>query len=172
MRAGRAVKDILIRDANEPDFPRIVELNAAEVRHTSPMDIERLRMLARISSYHRVAEIKGNVAAFLMAQREDCAYENENHRWFSARYDKFLYIDRIVVDANYAGLKIGTTLYQDIFEFARSGGVPIIACEYNVVPLNEPSRRFHENFGFEEVGTQWLAGNAKKVSMQAARISG
>ena len=164
------MKEILIRESNEFDYQTIVDINDVEVQHTSPMNIKRLHDLDQFSSYHRVAAVEDNVVAFLLAMRENCSYQNENYEWFSSRYTKFLYIDRIVVDTKYSGLKIGTKLYQDIFNYARSNSIPIITCEYNVIPPNEPSRLFHEKFGFKEVGTQWLANSTKRVSLQAAEI--
>jgi len=164
------MQHIIIRDAHDDDFQAILDINDGEVRHTSPMSVRRLSDLDQLSSYHKVAEVDGDVAAFLFAMRESVSYQNENYEWFSSRYSKFLYIDRIVVDANYSGLKIGTKLYRDLFNYARSHQVFTIACEYNVIPPNEPSRIFHEKFGFTEVGAQWLANNAKRVSLQAAEI--
>ncbi|MBW2636902.1 MAG: GNAT family N-acetyltransferase [Deltaproteobacteria bacterium] len=164
------MKNILIRDSNELDYQTIVDINDVEVQHTSPMDVKHLRDLDQFSAYHRVAVVEGNVAAFLLAIGENCSYQNENYEWFSSRYTKFLYIDRIVVDAKYGGLKIGTMLYRDIFHYARSNSIPIITCEYNLVPPNEPSRVFHEKFGFKEVGMQWTSNSTKRVSLQAAEV--
>ena len=164
------MQDVIIRDAHDEDFQLIVDINDAEVQHTSPMSVRRLSDLDQLCCYHKVAEVDGDVAAFLFAMRESVSYQNENYEWFSSRYSKFLYIDRIVVDANYSGLKIGTKLYHDLFNYARSHQVFTIACEYNVIPPNDPSRIFHEKFGFTEVGTQWLANNAKRVSLQATEI--
>ena len=162
------MKKILIRQAHEFDYQTIVAMNDVEVRHTSLMDRERLRNLDHLSTYHKVAEVEGDVAAFLLAMRENCSYQNENYEWFSSRYPEFIYIDRIVVDAQYGGLKIGTMLYRDLFNFARSHRIPVITCEYNIIPPNEPSRIFHGKFGFKEVGRQWLAKGTKRVSLQAA----
>jgi predicted GNAT superfamily acetyltransferase len=163
--------EVLIRQAHELDFETIVLINEVEVEHTSPMDLNRLRALNQISAYHRVAEVEGTVGAFLLAMSDGRSYQNENYGWFASRYPRFLYVDRIVVDAKYGGLGIGTKLYRDIFAFARSQSIPVVTCEYNVIPSNEPSRAFHEKFGFEEVGTQWLANGTKKVSMQVAAVS-
>ena len=135
------------------------------------MDVERLQDLDQFSSYHRVVEVADNVVAFLIAMRENRPYRNENYEWFASRYPKFFYIDRIVVNAKYGGLNIGTILYQDLFNYACSKGITAITCEYNLIPLNEPSRIFHKKFGFKEVGTQWLANGTKKVSLQATEIS-
>ncbi len=160
---------ITIRDAKAEDFGRIVELNEAEVQQTSPMSLSRLNELALMSSYHKVALADGRIAAFLLAMRENAPYPNENHAWFAARFPKFLYVDRIVVGSEFAGLRIGSLLYTALFSFARSQGISAVTCEYNVQPPNQASQRFHDKFGFKELGTQWVANGTKKVSLQAAK---
>jgi hypothetical protein len=164
------MKKISIRDVEDDDFPAIVELNAHEVQHTSPMDLERLRYLDSISAYHKVATVDDAVAAFLLAMKDRCGYVNENYEWFAARYPQFLYVDRIVVSSNLQGRHLGSLLYLDLFQQARAKQIQVVTCEYNIVPPNEPSRIFHGKFGFREVGTQWIANGAKQVSMQAAEI--
>jgi uncharacterized protein len=157
-----------IRDTAEADFERILELNDAEVRQTSPMDRQRLSRLHGLSSYHRVAMVDGVIAGFLLCMREGAAYDSDNYRWFAERYPRFVYVDRIVVSANFGARGIGSSLYADVFEFARLQGVRQICCEYNIEPPNPASRAFHDKFGFSEVGRQWLAGETKQVSLQLA----
>jgi len=160
----------VLRDAQAGDFAAVVALNAGEVRHTSAMDEARLRQLHGYACYHKVVEIDGVVGAFLLAMREGCGYVNANFEWFAVRYPSFLYVDRIVVGADHQGLQLGTLLYRDLFEFARDQGIPVVACEYNLVPPNEPSRIFHDKFGFQEVGSQWLEDGAKQVSLQVGPV--
>ena len=81
-----------------------------------------------------------------------------------------MYVDRIVVGAAHQGLRLGTLLYNDLFNYARSIGVAVIACEYNIVPPNEPSRLFHNKFGFLEIGSQWLGNGSKRVSLQVVEV--
>lgn len=159
---------IEIRDAVDADFASIIELNGAEVHHTSAMDLERLRLLNRLSSYHKVATVDGRVAAFLLAMREGAPYDNDNYRWFATRLPSFLYVDRVVVGASHAGRGIGSKLYQEMFAYAQAQGIASVTCEYNIEPPNPASRAFHDRFGFKEVGTQWVAGGSKRVSLQAA----
>lgn len=161
----------LIRDAGEGDDAAIVALNTAEVRHTSPMDADRLRQLASLSAYRPVAELDGRVVAFLLAMRAGADYRNDNFAWFTARYRDFLYVDRIVVDAAAQGHRLGSRLYAALFAFARERGIPRITCEFNVVPPNEPSRLFHARHGFVEAGRQWLDDGRKQVSMQVAELA-
>ena len=157
-----------IRDANAGDFPAICALNLAAVEHTSPMDLARLDTLARLSCYHRVACCEGQVRAFLLAMRRGAAYENDNFNWFTCKYADFIYIDRIVVSAASRGLRLGSLLYEDLFHYARANAIPLVTCEYNLSPPNEPSRLFHDTFGFKQQGTQWVANYTKYVSLQAA----
>lgn len=158
----------IIRDAVESDFARIVALNAAEVVQTSAMDLDRLRLLHGLAGYHKVAVVDGIVAAFLLAMEDGAGYRNDNYGWFAARYPRFLYVDRIVVDSAFSGLRIGSRMYGDLFGYARSRGIPAVACEYNIEPPNHASRAFHDKFGFNEVGSQVVAGGTKRVSLQAA----
>jgi len=160
-----------IRDATQDDYRVILELNQAFVVHTSPMDLARLSALAGLSCYHRVACMDGQVAGFLLAIRSGARYENDNFAWFSRKYPSFVYVDRVVVASAARGQRLGSLLYEDLFGWARQHGIPLVTCEYNIVPANERSRLFHEKFGFKEQGTRWVAGRTKQVSLQTADIS-
>jgi len=158
----------MIRDAQPADYDAICALNLAAVQHTSPMDVGRLSQLATLSCYHKVATVDSNLAAFLLAMSSDALYENANFEWFVREIPLFVYVDRVVVSSRYQGLRLGSLLYEDLFRYARINSVPVVTCEYNITPPNEPSRLFHEKFGFKERGTQWVANGTKRVSLQAA----
>ncbi len=161
---------IEIRQAITEDFLAIAALNESEVMHTSPMSIERLVELDALANYHRVVLVNNQVAGFLLAMRNDSAYSNDNFEWFCSRYNSFMYVDRIVIGKAFHGLKLGSLLYQDIFQYAKTNNIAAITCEYNIVPPNEPSRIFHDKFSFQEVGTQWLNNHSKQVSLQMATV--
>lgn len=67
-----------IRNIVDADFESIIKLNDSEVEQTSPMDMDRLGSLARISCYCKVAVFENETAAFLLALREGAPYENDN----------------------------------------------------------------------------------------------
>jgi predicted GNAT superfamily acetyltransferase len=159
---------IVIEGAAAGDFKAICALNQAEVQHTSAMDVNRLAMLNGLACYHKVARVDGDIAAFILAMREGARYENDNFEWFALRYPRFVYIDRVVVSTGFKGLRIGSRLYEDLFSYARVSATPVVTCEYNIVPPNDASKAFHEKFGFQEQGRQWVAGGSKCVSLQAA----
>jgi predicted GNAT superfamily acetyltransferase len=156
-----------LRPATPADFPWILQLNQASVQFLSPLDAERLALLHGQAAYHRVAEDGGEIVAFLMAFREGAAYDSPNYRWFAARYERFLYIDRVVVSASRQGRGIGRLFYADLLSFAADRGVRTVTCEFDLDPPNEPSRRFHAGFGFVQVGTQVYGPGRKRVSLQA-----
>lgn len=160
--------NVVIRDARSGDFDAVCALNQSEVQHTSAMDAARLAELDALSCYHRVASIGSGVSAFLLAICNGSPYRNDNFEWFARRYPRFIYVDRIVVSSAARGLRLGSLLYEDLFGQARASAIPLVACEYNLVPPNEPSRSFHDKFGFREQGTQWVANGTKQVSLQTA----
>lgn len=161
---------MLIRDATAGDFVQILRLNEESVHFLSPLTSALLEALHREAAYHRVIEQDGIIAGFLLAFREGTGYDSSNYVWFSGQFDQFLYIDRIVVSKNFQGQGIGNMLYGDIFEFARNSGVARITCEFDIDPPNHASRRFHERFGFSEVGTRSYGEVTKLVSLQMAAI--
>ena len=156
---------VLVRNARPTDFPSIAALNADSESFLSPMSEARLERLHGWASYHRVIQGEAGVSAFLLAFREGAGYDSPNYRWFSERYDSFIYIDRVVVASAHRGNGLATFLYLDVFAYARQNAVAIVTCEFDIDPPNEVSRRFHEKLGFQEVGLH--AYNNKRVSMQA-----
>jgi predicted GNAT superfamily acetyltransferase len=141
------------------------------VQYLSPLTPESLQWLHDAAAYHRVVVDGGEIAAFLLALREGSMYESLNYRWFARHYDRFLYIDRVVVASQSRGTGIGRLLYADVFAIAGRSQVAHVTCEYDIDPPNEASRRFHEGLRFREVGTQSVAAGKKRVSLQAVALS-
>ena len=140
-------------------------LNQAVVRVTSPMDTLRLVELYHLSNLRWIADIKGEVVAFILAMSERQAYPNDNYRWFSARLKNFLYIDRVVVSAACPGLGIGRLLYSNLNDRAKRARILSICGEIDSDPPNLASLQFHEKAGFIPIGSRLLA-NGKQVFMQ------
>lgn len=160
-----------IRPATEADFPRILELNAESVHFLSPLTASQLRALHAQAAWHAVVDDGRGVAAFLLALREGCDYHSPNYRWFAGRFPQFLYVDRVVVAVDAQGRGLGRQLYDALFAFARTCGVGLVACEFDIEPPNEASRRFHAGYGFIEVGVQRVGAEGKQVSLQAADLT-
>jgi predicted GNAT superfamily acetyltransferase len=162
--------NITLRDARIDDFAAILRLNLDSESVLSPLAEECLHGLHQQAWYHRVACLTGQVEAFLLALAPRASYDSPNYRWFDSRYADFVYIDRIVVSRSARHARLGTALYEDLRQRARAAGVARLTCEFDLDPPNEASRRFHERFGFEQIGAQTIRNGEKRVSMQALRL--
>jgi predicted GNAT superfamily acetyltransferase len=156
-----------IRDADPAHFEQILAMNEEFVRFLSPMNAQRLKLLHDEAAYHRVVETNNGICAFLLAFREGASYDSVNYLWFEAHFPRFLYIDRVVVSKTAQGRGIGKLLYDDLIAYAAGAGISPITCEFDVDPPNPQSQRFHEAFGFREVGSHHVGAASKRVSLQA-----
>lgn len=161
------MKDFLIRNAKLCDYKRVLDLNEESVEFLSPMDEDRLNLLASEANIFSVIELDGNIEGFILAFRENSDYDSINYKWFSDRYDKFLYIDRVVIAKDKQKEGLGTEIYNWIFNNAE---VKKIAAEIDIKPANPISLKFHRDFGFKEVGQQSVAGGSKIVSLEISEI--
>lgn len=108
--------------------------------------------------------------AFLIAFDQDGDYHSPNFLWFKPRYDRFVYVDRIVVSPADRGKGLARQLYAELFAAARAAGHRRIVCEVNSDPPNLASDAFHASLGFREVGAAELAGKGKTVRYLAVEI--
>ena len=161
-----------IRKAEEKDYPFILRVNEENVEVLSPMDEGRIREFSEWAELFLIAEAGDEPVAFLIGLREGlAAYDSENYLWFSRNYEKFLYIDRIVIDVPYRRFGVGKTLYQEVFRYADATGAPFVTAEIDTEPYNEVSLGFHQAMGFREVGVQRVRNNSIRVSLQEAKVS-
>ena len=162
---------IKLRPAREGDIPFILRVNEENVEVLSPMDDLKLRLFMDTAAQVWVAEIDSELAGFLITLREGLDYyKSENYLWFSRNYQRFLYIDRIVIDAPFRGMGVGRAFYRSVFSLAADQGIEHVTCEIDTIPYNEPSLKFHAAMGFREVGEQFIRGGTVKVSLQEAPV--
>lgn len=151
--------------ASESEAAQVLQLNADHVDVLSPMDEERLSMLARVGRVE-VADVDGAVAGFVVTVPAGTTYDSELYRWFGERYDDFLYLDRVVVDPAYRRRGIADAVYDVIH--ARSGRHGLLALEVTSEPPNTASLAFHTHRGFAPVGE--VADGAKRTTMLALEV--
>lgn len=101
--------------------------------------------------------------ALLIAFDQDAPYDNPNFQWFKERFDRFVYVDRVVVAERRRGRGWGWLLYESLFARARERGQMRVTCEINLDPPNPRSEAFHAGLGFEPVGQAILPGAGKTV---------
>jgi predicted GNAT superfamily acetyltransferase len=155
-------KPIELIDAETPAGIRdaLLALNNAHAQELSWLEGGKLDSMIRNAF---LARRIGSVDAFILAFDQDSDYAGENFLWFQSRYERFVYVDRIVVAAEARGRGLARRLYEDLFAAAGLAGQQMIVCEVNVEPPNPESDAFHAGFGFEEVGAALLRSGGKRV---------
>lgn len=112
----------------------------------------------------------GEPAGFVVALGPGLGYTSENYTWFSARSQRFLYVDRIVLAPHAQGKGVGPRLYDAVDDVARGQGATEVFCEVNLQPPNPGSLAFHARIGFTEVGRQLTKGGAVEVALLARPV--
>ena len=142
------------------DEPAVLALNNAHAAELSWLEPERLFFLLG-QAFH--ARRIGDLDAFLLTFDQHADYHSPNFLWFRERYDRFVYVDRIVVAEHARGRGHARRLYAHLFEHAARAGHDLIACEVNSEPPNPASDAFHAALGFAEVGAAAIHGGVKSV---------
>ncbi len=138
----------------------MLRLNAGHLVETGPLDEATLEADLAVAFLGAVAEPE---AGFVLAHAPDAGLDGPNFRWFAARMDDFIYVDRVIVAAEARGRGVGRTLYIEVAEAARRAGYRAVAAEVNIDPPNPGSLAFHERMGFQPVGEAFLADRGKRV---------
>ncbi len=163
---AHTVAAVKIRDTQPHDLAAALALNNRNVPELNELNEAEIARLVSISAASLTAEVDGAFAGFCIVFSPGADYASLNYGWFSARYDDFVYLDRIAVDPQFRRFGIGKALYRELVE--RFGDVSAqLFCEVNVRPRNQASLDFHHALGFREVGQQDTDGGNKTVSLLA-----
>lgn len=128
-------------------FEALRGLNNAFAKETSFLDEADWTRLTRMARFAFASP-----DAFVIAFDQDANYDSPNFLWFRDRYERFVYVDRIVVTDTAHGQGLGRALYEKLFAEARAAGYPCLMAEVNTNPPNPGSLSFHARMGFEAVG--------------------
>lgn len=168
-----------IRPAVEADLARLVELNNDAVPAVSPADPARMRELIGLASACWVVESAGvelagletaaTVVGFVLLFEPGSGYDSPNYRWFTERFERFLYVDRVVVAPEARGGGVGALVYDAVAAEALARSSERVTAEVNLVPPNPGSSRFHRRHGFVPVGTIRF-GDDYEVEMLAREV--
>jgi uncharacterized protein len=153
---------------SDADEAAILALNQAHLTETSELDAALLRALIA-QAFHVGLRDRGR-HAFLIALDQDALSQSPNFQWFRSRYERFVYIDRVIVAPSQRGRGMARVLYEELFAAAVQAGHVLIGCEVNFEPPNPASDAFHEALGFSEVGRARLAAGKKIVRYLTRRL--
>ena len=159
----------MICDLRPNDAGRILELNNAHAAETSLLDEAGLSALLSMACY--VRGIDHGATAFLIALDPRAKYDSPNYRWFQARRNSFVYIDRVIVAPSARGHGLARKLYQDLFSYSQQNGTLLAVCEVNLHPANPISLAFHAALDFVEIGRATIHGGLKTVAYLEKRLA-
>ena len=158
---------VVFRPPGAGDLAAMLALNNRHSAETSVLSLPALQSLIASSFFTKIA---GAVDAFCVALDQDARYDNPNFDWFHQRFRRFVYIDRVIVADDARGRGLARAMYEDLASVARGAGHDMLCCEVNIEPQNLRSERFHEVFGFSEVGRAVLISRQKTVRYLSVRI--
>ncbi len=138
----------------------LLALNNIHAVELSWLEPERFAAMVAMAFWARQV---GTDDAFLIAMDQDAAYDSPNFLWLRARYERFVYVDRVVVADHARGRGLAQRLYADLFAAAAMAGHARVLCEVNSAPPNLASDRFHLAQGFIEIGSAEILGGEKTV---------
>ncbi len=158
----------LLRPITPADHDAVLAWNETHVELLAPLDEARLVELLGWTDVAAIIRHEATDVGFVLTFGAGTAYDSTNYRWFSERHRRFLYLDRIVVDAGVRRSGLGTRVYDALEKHAATHG-PVLCLEVNLDPPNEPSLAFHRSRGYREVGQD--AFNGHRVSLLEKRVS-
>lgn len=145
----------------------VLALNNLNAQELSWLEPPALRTIVAQAFYARAI---GNLDAFLLALDHTADYDSPNYAWLKARFERFIYVDRIAVAAAARGRGLARLLYEDLFQQTQAAGYRLVVCEVNTRPPNPGSDAFHAALGFTEIGRADLPGRDKSVRYLARRF--
>lgn len=147
--------------------PPLLALNNEFAQELSFLSPEKAAHLVREAA---MACRVGEADALLLAFDQNAAYENPNFEWFRDRFERFIYIDRVVVASAMRGRGLARALYTALFARAAALRHSQVVCEINLDPPNPTSDAFHASLGFEQVGLAVLPRAGKTVRYFSRKI--
>jgi predicted GNAT superfamily acetyltransferase len=163
---------VIVREYRVGDLPVIHAINEAAYPAVGTETIDDLGHIASESIIALVAEVDGEIAGFCLVLGPDADYDSMNYQWFLARYDDFVYLDRVALSPAFQRRGIGRAMYAEVERFARERRPTAtqLTLEVNLRPRNDHSLAFHAELGFTEVGQQETDYGAR-VSLMAKPLS-
>lgn len=143
-----------LRPYRPADLVQVHAINQAEVPAVGDETVEALGHIADESVIALVAAEDDTIAGFCLVLAPGADYGSGNYRWFSDRYDDFVYLDRVAIAPAFQRRGIGRAMYAEVERLTaeRCPAASRFTLEVNLRPRNDRSLAFHTALGFAEVG--------------------
>jgi hypothetical protein len=124
------MSDDVLSSLSAEDADRILYLNNEHAVETSLLDLTAAERLLAMCFYAKC--VSPGMRGFLLALDQDAAYDNQNFHWFRRRFERFVYIDRVIVAQDARGQGLARLMYEDLFAEAKAAGHVRVVCEVNI----------------------------------------
>ena len=142
----------MIRAITSTDLKLIHEWNESTVPKVNSLTFEEFSLQSINCTYSYIQySSDSNPVGFIFLYDEKTEYDSLNYLYFKKRYQKFLYVDRIIITGEHQKKGYGQQLYDFVIETHKP---TIFCCEVNITPPNKQSQSFHQKYGFKEIDQQ------------------
>ena len=142
----------MIRTLRTTDLELIHKWNQSTVPKVNSLTFEEFRLQSVNCTYSYIqCSTYSMPVGFIFLYDEKTEYDSLNYLYFKSRYQKFLYVDRIIIAGEHQKKRYGQQLYDFIID---THNPDIFCCEVNITPPNRQSLSFHHKYGFKEIGQQ------------------
>lgn len=142
----------MIRTLRTTDLELIHKWNQSTVPKVNSLTFEEFRLQSVNCTYSYIqCSTNSMPVGFIFLYDEKTEYDSLNYLYFKSRYQKFLYVDRIIIAGEHQKKGYGQQLYDFVID---THNPDIFCCEVNITPPNRQSLSFHHKYGFKEIGQQ------------------
>ena len=142
----------MVRTLRPIDLELLYKWNESAVPKVNSLTFEEFRLQSINCTYSYIQYSTDSMpVGFIFLYDEKTEYDSLNYLYFKKKYQKFLYVDRIIIAGEYQKKGYGQQLYDYIID---SHNPDIFCCEVNITPPNRQSLSFHQKYGFIEIGQQ------------------
>jgi predicted GNAT superfamily acetyltransferase len=141
----------------------LMEFNNAAVPDIGELTIHKAEWLVNHAVLPGLATLDGRPAGMMVVLSDTSGYDSDFYRWFTERYENFLYIDRIVVVDWARGQGVAKHLYESVDQAAQAKKLAVVADVYSEPP-NVASLRLHLTRGFQSIGAQYFPDRNKTAA--------
>ena len=144
----------MIRTLRPTDLELIHKWNESTVPKVNSLTFEEFRLQSINCTYSYIQCSTDSIpVGFIFLYDEKTEYDSLNYLYFKNKYQKFLYVDRIIIAAEHQKKGYGQQLYDYVID---THNPDIFCCEVNITPPNRQSLSFHQIYGFKEIGQQTI----------------
>ena len=142
----------MIRTLRTTDLELIHKWNQSTVPKVNSLTFEEFRLQSVNCTYSYIQSSTDSMpVGFIFLYDEKTEYDSLNYLYFKNKYQKFLYVDRIIIAAEHQKKGYGQQLYDYVID---THNPDIFCCEVNITPPNRQSLSLHQKYGFKEIGQQ------------------